>query len=94
MMSKYFTCCTECFDSIGRRSTRASRLWMDLCADTMTHGAILNMRTLDFPELRTLEKLGYLVSTDKEHTLGVRLNGYMKSEDHQHFFCIKEGRHE
>lgn len=93
-MSKYFICCEQCFEAIGKRSTRAAKMWMDFCAMRLNKGEVVVIRTPDFPELRTLENLGFLVSTDQLNTLAVCVNGHMTTEDGEHFFCVKEGRHE
>lgn len=93
-MSKYFICCEQCFEDIGKRNTRAAKLWMDFCAMHMNYDQeIFSLNTLDFPELRVLETLGFLVSTDQERNLAVKVNGYCKSMDGDHFFCVKEGNH-
>ncbi len=93
-MSKYFVCCEQCFETIGKRNTRAARLWMDLCAMRLATSEVFTLKTLDFPELRVLETLGFVVSTDKPQSIAIRIKGHMNTEDGQSFFCVKEGRHE
>ncbi len=93
-MTNYFVCCEECFGTIGRRSTKAARLWMDLCAMRLATSEIFTIKTRDFPELRTLELLGYVVSTEKPQSITMRVNGHGQTEDGEHFFCLKGGRHE
>jgi len=93
-MSKYFVCCEECFESIGKRNTNAARFWMDLCALRLKKGEVFTLKTLDFPELRALELLGFLVSTDKNSEIAVRIKGHCHTAEGQVFFCLKEGRHE
>ena len=93
-MSKYFVCCEKCFETIGKRNTRAARLWMDFCAMRLQNGQPVILKTPDFPELRILEMLGFLVSTDQQNCLAVRVNGHMNTLAGEHFFCVKEGRHE
>ncbi len=92
-MSKYFICCEQCFETIGRRSTNAARLWMDFCAMKLSEGSVVELDMSDFPELRVLETLGFLVSTDRLNTIAVRVNGHMSNQDGEHFFCVKEGQH-
>ena len=67
---------------------------MDFCAMRLQKGEVVILRTPDFPELRVLETMGFLVSTDQHNCLAVRVNGHMSTLDGEHFFCVKEGRHE
>lgn len=67
---------------------------MDLCAKKMSCDDILEIKTTDFPELRTLELLGYIVSTENPYSLVVKVNGYVNTIFGEHFFCIKGGKHE
>ncbi len=93
MSSKYFVCCADCFESIGKRSTSAARLWMDLCALECQYG-LVNLKGVDNPCLRTLEHLGFLTTTDRPKHVTIRLKGRMVTEEGQPFFCCKEGLHE
>lgn len=69
-------------------------MWMDFCALRLDHGELAFLKPSDFPELRVLEMLGFLVSTDLERCLAVRVNGHMHTESGEHFFCAKKGRHD
>ncbi len=93
-MTKYFICCEKCFETIGRRNTTAARLWMDFCAMRLENNGVVVLDTVDFPELRLLETLGFVVSTDQDHSIAIRVNGCMNTETGEPFFCVKEGRHE
>ncbi len=93
MSNKYFVCCEECFENIGKRSTAAARLWMDLCALDCQYG-LTNLKGHDNPALRTLEMSGYVLTTDKPKHVCIQLRGRMETEDGQPFFCSKEGLHE
>lgn len=66
---------------------------MDLCTLGMNRGEIVELITVDFPELRALETLGFVVSTETYDSIRIRVNGHIYSNDGQHFFCIKEGKH-
>lgn len=92
-MTKYFICCEKCFETAAKRSSNAAKLWMDFCAIKLQEGEVLCLQK-NFPELRTLESLGFLVSTDLEDSIAVRIKGHMTTEDGEHFFCIKEGCHD
>lgn len=93
-MSKYFICCEQCFETIGKIDTKSAKLWMDFCAMHLEKGEVLTLHPLDFEEIRTLEVLGFLVSTELEKTLAIRINGHMKTDEGEDFFCAKEGNHE
>jgi len=94
LMTRYFVCCEECFERIGKRNTRAARLWMDLCAMRLATNEVFTIKTLDFPELRTLELLGYIVSTEKPKSIALRVKGLGQTTEGEHFFCLQGGRHE
>lgn len=93
MDEKYFVCCEECFKNIGKKSTSAARLWMDLCAMDCSYG-LTGLKAQDDPELRTLELNGFIRTTDKLDHINIRLLGHMETEDGEPFFCCKEGFHE
>ena len=92
-MTKYFICCEKCFELAAKRSPNAAKLWMDFCAIKLEEGEVICLHK-NFPELRSLETMGFLVSTDLEDSIAVRINGHMTTEDGEHYFCIKEGNHE
>lgn len=93
LMNKYFICCERCFEIIGRKNTGAAKLWMNLCALCMQRGNLLEIYTRDLPELRQLETLGFLVTTDKSDNLAIKLKGHCMTEQGEDFFCIKDGNH-
>ena len=93
-MSKYFICCEKCFETIGKRNTVAARFWMDLCAMSLNKGQPVILETKDFPELRVLETLGFVVSSDRLKTIAVRVNGHCHTDDGQPCFCLQGGEHE
>ncbi len=92
-MTKYFICCQKCFETIGKKSTRAAKVWMDICAQGMQIGATFEAAK-DTPEIRTLERLGFVLTTDKPETIAVKVKGHILAENGDHFFCLKEGKHE
>lgn len=91
-MSKYCICCEKCFECIGKRSTNAARLWMDLCTTKMDCGNPVVCMPYETPEIRALELLGYVVSTEMQDHVRVNVLGYFSNE-YQHAFCIKGGNH-
>lgn len=92
-MSSHFACCEKCFDDIAKTKTSASKLWLDLCNIMLIRGEIFRIAGEDIPELRMLELKGYLYSTDLPRHIIVKINGHMKTEDDEDFFCIKPDKH-
>jgi len=79
---------------VAKRNTNASRVWMDLCALSITKGNVFKLELQDFPELRILELLGGLVSTDTNQGIIIRVNGHLKNTEGEDTFCFKEGKHD
>ena len=92
MMSKYFICCETCFQSIGEKNTKCARLWMDICASKLEYGEIV--KSYDLPEIKELEEMGFIISTEQNDYIKVKIQGHIQTHDGENFFCIKEGRHE
>lgn len=89
--NKYFVCCEQCFESICRESTRAAKLWMDYCAHQLSVGQIVELEDRDSPEIQKLETMGFIVSTETDTRLLVRVNGHISTLDGEHYFCVKAG---
>lgn len=92
LMSKYFICCEDCYAAICKKSIKAAKLWMQLCAVKMTKDVFV-LENNDFPELRILENMGFLVSTDQYKSLSIKTRDFKLTEDDQPFFCVQDGRH-
>lgn len=92
-MSKYIICCQSCFDDIAKKSTTSARLWMDFCAARMENQMPLQLKGPDCPQIRILEQMGFLISTDRKNSISIKVNGYMNTEDGEHYFCLKQGNH-
>lgn len=93
-MSRYFVCCDECFRTVGQRSGQAARLWINLCNARRVKGPVFEVYDSDLPELRTLELLGYITTTETANSLSVKVNGYHVSESSAAFFCLNCEEHE
>lgn len=90
MKNKDFTCCAKCFKKIALAHTNAVRVWLKLCEFSITHGNIFTLNLEDFEELRILELLGFLVSTEKKTGITIKLVGIKHSLTNKHFcgeFC-------
>jgi len=90
--SKYFICCERCFESICRESTRAAKVWMDYCAHQLSIGQTIKAQ--DSPEIKKLEVMGFIVSTEIDTGLLIRVNGHMNTMDGEHYFCVKAGHYD
>ena len=64
MMSKSATCCDSCFSMLAKRSVRLAKLWLELCDIQINTKIVFGLKTKDFPMLRLLETLGFIVTTD------------------------------
>lgn len=93
-MKKYFICCQKCFETIGKKNTRAAKLWMDFCAYGMRIGETFEIGNANSKEIGILENLGFIITTERPISLMVKIKGHLMSEDGEHFFCVKEGNHE
>ena len=84
-MSETGICCNECFDLIARKSTISAKLWLDLC-DLYIKSNIFGLRSEDFRELRILELLGFIITTETPDIILVKVQG--QCEDYQGvYFC-------
>lgn len=89
MMANKIVCCEKCFEYVAKQSTNAARLWLDLCALWYTKGQVLTVRTHDFPELRTLEQMNFLMSTDQPQHILIKIFGLQKDHlDGIDYFCV------
>ena len=87
MMSEQRYCCDRCFDSIGRRSVDAARLWLDLCELAQSSDPTLVwINTEPSPSLRVLEVMGFLVTTETDTQTRIRIKGE-SSDETGIYFC-------
>ena len=84
-MSKPGLCCDECFGMIARRSTGAAKLWLDLC-EIQRHSQTFGLRTPDFPALRLLENLGFILTTEIPGIIAIKVQG-QKQDALGTYFC-------
>jgi hypothetical protein len=89
MMSEAFLCCDYCFEKVALRNTKMAKFWIDLCAiygkNKGNFGLILNDEFAD-TAIRTLETMGYLVSTDNDKGIVIHMNGEGLDEN-GFYFC-------
>jgi len=66
---------------------------MDFCSDYLESAGAILVNEKEMTKLKILEEMGYVISTEFEDSIAVKLKGHMSTEDGDHFFCIKEGDH-
>lgn len=93
-MNKYFICCEKCFKVIGKKNTTAARLWMDLCTIYLEHRKVIETPASYVKELRILENLGYILTTDQDETILIKVLGHLVSQSGVHCFCTQEDHYE
>lgn len=93
MHDKKFLCCEKCVEEIGKKSCNAAKLWMDLCEIEFTYG-LLNFKAVEDPDLRVLESLGYILTTDIENYVVIKL--FLDEELYRgtSLFCVRGEGHE
>jgi len=69
---------------IGKKDTRAARLWLDLC-NIHLHSRIFGLLIPDDPSLRLLELMGFITTTETPHMIVVKVNGFHSDEDDSYF---------
>lgn len=79
-------CCDDCFALICKKSTKSARFWLELCALKDENG-IFGLRTNQLEEIRTLEVMGFIMTTEilteaNKEILVVKVNG-----EKQNYFC-------
>lgn len=84
-MDKPGVCCGQCFELIARIDTSAAKLWLDLCELRM-HSTIFGIITDDTPDLRLLESLGFILTTETSTIIFIKVLGHQK-DALESFFC-------
>ena len=93
-MSEKYLCCDECFSHICKICTRSAKLWMDICSYYEKTGGIFGLKLPDFEELRTLEHMGFITTTENSDHIVVKMNG-IHVDRQGIYFCLGEfGQHE
>jgi len=91
-MNNFTGCCEQCFEIIGKKNTNAARIWMDLCSYKIKKNIkLIFIESPGIPEIRTLEMLGFLVSTEIEKYIALKMHGCSNSTNS---FCIKGSLHD
>jgi hypothetical protein len=78
-LKENFVCCDQCFESIGKRSVKAARLWLELCSLHSFSNGIFSIAQFASKELIELEKMGFILTHEIKDSLLVRMQGYHTS---------------
>lgn len=92
-MTDYFVCCGECFKQIAQANTNAARLWMDLCALSLIKGQYISFKSTEIDEVRALENLRFIVTTEQKERIIFRIEGLNKTHNNETIFCINKDDH-
>lgn len=79
---------------IGKTNTSAAKIWMDLCALQEKHGPRVPIKGNGFSELAVLEKMGFIVTTETDGYVVVKVQGGELDEDCETFYCINRNEHD
>lgn len=74
-MSRKASCCDGCFEMIGWRSQKAAQLWVHLCEIYMEL-PLFGFAMGDDEELRILEILRFIVTTETKNMIMVKVLGH------------------
>ena len=94
IQNKWRFCCSDCFTRLARGcNTTTAKLWMDLCAKYLDIDGCFHIQDDDTYEIKELERLGFIVTTeDSEGTL-VRVKGFGHDFTEQIVFCLERKTH-
>lgn len=87
-------CCPKCFEAIAQLNTRAAKLWVDMCEYTCFtgHDIILKDKYCG-DDLIWLENFRYIISTDDDERIIVKLNGLTQDENGEDLYCMEIEKH-
>lgn len=84
-MSKPGLCCESCFEIIAKYNTHTAALWLDLC-ELQLHSPVFGLWTEECEELRLLEILGFIVTTETPNIIIVKVKGE-RCDNQGPYFC-------
>ncbi len=85
-MSNTGVCCDDCFVDLAKKSTKAARLWLDLCEAQIVYGVFGLLSSDSNPSMLLLEKMGFLVTMDTRDLVIVKMLGKI-DDSGALFFC-------
>lgn len=85
-----FLCCEKCFYDICKLDIPTARIWIRICdIYEKVKSNVFSINIPDFEELRILENNGFLVTTETNEELIVKLNG-VRNDNAGTYFCIRD----
>lgn len=78
-MSSDIKCCDECVYWIAKKDVSLAKFWMDLCKISSEFGSLFGLTYSHQKELRDLELLGFIRTTDTSQCILIKMQG--KKED-------------
>lgn len=80
-----FECCRLCFNEI--QNTRAQLLWMNLCHLSVYRGPTNEFFMDELSEINYLENLGFILTTETEASVIIRIIGFDMDGKGDVFVC-------
>ena len=93
-MRNYVICCEKCLEDIARINALSGRLWLDLCKIQTLSSKPIILETPDSTAFQDLETRGYILTTDHEDKMVIRVLGHTLADNGEYFFCVKRGDHD
>lgn len=88
------TCCPKCFENIAHVSPSAAKLWIDMCEFKSFSGRDPVIKDKYHGNaLIWLENYRYIISTDNDKRIIVKLNGLNKDESGEDLYCMEIEKH-
>lgn len=80
--------CDKCFYKIEKKSSYTAQIWLkfiSLCYESKTN--VFLIKPFYYKDLRTLEMMKFILSTDVENYVAVKVLGSEKKDDVNVIFC-------
>lgn len=90
-MTDYTLCCDQCVREIADKSVPAAMLWLDLCCTSKETNRV---KSRYISSLWVLEHMGFLVSTEDNQGVAVKLCGRVRLSGGDEYFCLRHGEHD
>lgn len=90
---KCFGCCVSCFDKIAQKKPKAANLWLNICNVYTSVQGLFAVKNFDTKELRYLERNGFLVTSDDDEYIVIKLKGCLSDSKQNFVYCIEPKNH-
>lgn len=86
-MTKILTC-QKCFEAIEKKSSHCAEVWLSICKVFYEiNKKIILVKPFYYKELRTLEMMKFILTTDVEEAIAIRVLGEEKPQGKDIVFC-------